>query len=305
MNAVIETQSKPAVPVPEPLPAGEPFTPRGVAAFSRATFGRLFLVHCIIAALAAVVIVWGLHHAWFPEIQAAIRKLPAKGEIARGKLEWSGAPVVMLNEGRLLSFAVNLDRSPSLRPSSSIQFEFGQTEARASSLFGVARWPYPKGYIVAFNREDLEPWWGAWRTPMLAIALGGTFVGLLLSWWSLALLYFLPIWLLAFLGNRELTLGGSFRLAGAALMPGAVLFASSLLLHASGGLDLFRLLLAAVLHIVMGWIVAGFAILSLPRCQDASRSTGSNPFSGQISDTAITDRKPARGQKNPWAKPDV
>lgn len=305
MNAVIQTQSKPPVPAPELLPAWEPFTPRGVAAFSRSTFRRLLIVQSMIAAVAALTVAWCLHHAWFPEVEAAIRKLPPNSEIRAGKLEWTGPRIAMINEGRLLSFAVDLEQKHSLHPASSIQWEFGTTRARAESLLGVAYLPYQKEYTLPFNRDDLEPWWGAWRMPILAMAAVGAFAGLLFSWWALALIYCLPLWLMAFLANRGLTFGGSLRLAGAALMPGAVLFASSLFIHASGGLDLLRLLLAAILHIVMGWIFAGFAIRSLPPCRDASLSPGGNPFSNPSAQTAVKTGKTGRRPKNPWAKPEA
>src|SRR5215831_1390432 len=58
-----------------------PLTPRGVAAFARASWWRLLLVQFIFATLVAAAVVWFLDTAWFPTIHNAIRKLPARGEI--------------------------------------------------------------------------------------------------------------------------------------------------------------------------------------------------------------------------------
>ena len=61
--------------------AWEPLTPRGVAAFARAKLGRLLFVQFIVALLAAVAVVWFLDDGCFPTIGAAIRSLPATGDI--------------------------------------------------------------------------------------------------------------------------------------------------------------------------------------------------------------------------------
>ncbi len=60
--------------------AWQPLTPRGVAAFARASGGRLLLVQLLLASLAAAVVVWFLQEAWFPVIHQAIGQLPGQGE---------------------------------------------------------------------------------------------------------------------------------------------------------------------------------------------------------------------------------
>ena len=63
----------------EPAFAWEPLTPRGVAAFARASFERLFVVQAVFALIAAAAVVWVLSDGIFPVIDAAIDQLPDAG----------------------------------------------------------------------------------------------------------------------------------------------------------------------------------------------------------------------------------
>jgi hypothetical protein len=153
--------------------------------------------------------------------------------------------------------------------------EFGQTDLRVFSLFGFLALPYPTEPLLAFNQPELEPWWGAWSPPLLAIVTGLTVAGLLLSWALLATLYFLPAWLLGFFANRELGLGSSWRLAGAALMPGALLMSGAIVLYGLGVIDLIGLLVATAAHLLIGWGALPAAVLAVPRLPLAAPA---NPF---------------------------
>src|SRR5579871_2922000 len=53
-----------------PPAAWEPLTPYGVAAFARASLGRLLLVQLLVAIAAGGLTVWFLHHAWLPVVRA-------------------------------------------------------------------------------------------------------------------------------------------------------------------------------------------------------------------------------------------
>ena len=88
---------------------------------------------------------------------------------------------------------------------------------------------------------------------------------LLLSWWLLATVYFLPAWLLGFFTNRDLNLRASWKLSGAALLPGALLMAAGVWLYGLGflGLVSFGFLFAA--HFVLGWTYLFLSQLFLPR----------------------------------------
>jgi hypothetical protein len=256
--------------------AWQPLTARGVAAFAHATLGRLLTVQFVVALLAAGTFVWFLHTAWFPQISEAIRQLPPQGELQSGRLEWQGASPSRLAEGRFLAVIVDLDHTGEARSPAHVQVEFGRTDCMIFSLFGYVQVAYPRGWAVAFNRTELGPWWGAWAPPILAISAGLVVVGLMVTWACLATVYSLPVWLIGFFANRDLSFRGSWRLAGAALMPGALFMCAVVFLYGCGGLDLVRLTVAGALHLVMGWV---YLIISPSRLlRHPAAAEKANPF---------------------------
>jgi hypothetical protein len=172
---------------------------------------------------------------------------------------------------------VDLDHSGEARSPAHVQVEFGRTDCLVFSLLGYVRAAYPRGWIVAFNRTELGPWWGAWAPDILALAAGLVVVGLMVAWACLATVYFLPVWLLGFFANQDLTLRGSWRLAGAALMPGALFMCAVILLYGCGALDLVRLAVAGALHLAIGWGYLIICPLCLPR-HPAAAAGKANPF---------------------------
>jgi len=259
----------------EPAFAWEPITPRGVAAFARASFERLIVAQAVVALLAAAGVVWVLSDGIYPTIATAISNLPDAGEIHAGKLDWRDDSPVLLAEGHILALSVDLDHGGALRSPADFQFEFGRESVRVFSLFGEAEANYPPGYLIAANQPDAAPAWGAWAPDILGLAAIGVFFGLLLVWAVLATLYFIPVWLVCLFSNRDLSLGASWRLAGAALMPGALLLLVSLVLYELGGLDLLQLLLAFGLHLIIGWIYLFLSPMFLNRAVPVKKK---NPF---------------------------
>jgi hypothetical protein len=259
----------------EPTFAWEPLTPRGVAAFARASFERLFVVQAIFALLTTAGVVWVMSDGIFPVIDAAIDQLPDSGSIHGGKLDWRDDSPVMLAEGKILAVSVDVEHGGTLRSPADFQLEFGRDDVRIYSLFGEAYLDYPAGYFIAANRGDARPAWGAWAPNLLGLVAIGTFFGLLLVWTALATIYSLPVWLLCFFANRDLNLFASWRLAAAALMPGALLLAFALVGYELGGFDLVQLCFAFGMHFVIGWIYLFVSPLFLNR---ASSAVPKNPF---------------------------
>ncbi len=262
--------------VEKPEFAWEPLTLRGVAAFAGASLGRLALVQFVFALLAAASVVWFLHSAWFPTISEAVRQMPPEGEIRAGRLDWQGEPAQSLAEGRFLGLAVDLQHEGSVRSPAQVQVEFGWDDVRVISLFGFVRWAYPKGWVAGFNRGELEPMWGAWAPAILAVAAVLVTSGLMMSWAILATVYCLPAWLVGFYADREVSVRGSWRLAGAALMPGALLLTAAIFFYGLGVLDPVHLVVAGAAHLLMGWIYVIVSPLYLPRHTAAGGQT--NPF---------------------------
>jgi len=258
--------------------AWEPLTPRGVAAFARARLSRLLLVQFIIALLTAISVDWLLHDGCFPTITAAIKQLPDRGEIRAAQLNWPGASPQLLAEGGFLAFDVDLEHTGELHSPAQVQIEFGRESVRVFSLLGYHEWRYPPGWIMPFNRTDLEPLWGAWKPDILAISTGAVVIGLLLSWAVLATVSFLPVWLICFFANRDLNFRQSWRLVGAALMPGALLLTAAIIFYAVGALDLIQMSFAFGAHLVLGWIYGFISPLFLRRALPAEQR---NPFAAK------------------------
>jgi len=258
--------------------AWEPVTPRGVAAFARASFERLFVVQAVVALLATASLVWVLSDGIFPVIDAAVRQLPEQAEIRGGRLEWGADSPQFLAEGNLIAVSVDLEHGGTLRSPADFQFEFGKTTVCVFSLFGEAEWDYPAGGRIFINQRDARPAWGAWSPDLLALAAIGTFLGLLLVWAALATVYCLPVWLICFFCNRDLNFRASWRLAGAALMPGALLVSAALVLYELGVFDLVRFCFVLAMHFVTGWIYLFISPMFLNRAQPAAKK---NPFQPQ------------------------
>ena len=257
--------------------AWQPLTPRGVSAFARAPLTRLLLVQGVFAALTGAVVVWFLHVAWFPTIREAIRQLAAHGDIRAGQLNWAGASPHRLAEGGFLALTVDLNHEGRARSPAHVQVEFGRDDVRFLSLFGYTACAYPKNWIVAFNRSELEPWWGAWEPPIGWITLGLVMAGLMVSWMLLATLYSPAAWLTGFFANRNLSFGASWRIAGAALMPGALLMLVAMVLYGWGMLDLVKFGVISATHVVVGWIYLVVSPLFTPILSPRSVAR-ENPF---------------------------
>jgi hypothetical protein len=260
--------------------AWEPLTPPGVAAFASASLRRLWLVQFLVAILAAVCVVWCLDADWFPVIRAAIRRLPTEGVIRSGRLTWSGESSARLAENQFLSLAVDLRHEGTMRSTAHVQVELGERDVLLISLLGKVPIKYPRAYVIACNRGELDPWWGAWAPFILAIAAGAVILGLMLIWAFLALVYAPVAWLVAFFANRELTFRGSYLLCGAALMPGALWMIASMALYGLGVMDLLKLLIATAAHFVIGWAYVVGTPFWRPRVLDPSTKPG-NPFKDQ------------------------
>ena len=269
---------------PPPPRAWEPLTPQGVAAFAKASLGRLLLVQVIVAGLAAGVVVWFLDTAWFPVIREAIRQMPAYGEIRSAQLDWPVNTPARLAGNRLLGLAVDLTHSGTVAREAQLQVEFGRKDVRVYLLLHYWVIDYPSGWRIAFNRTELEPWWGAWEPGLLAIAAAGVVVGLLAVWAVLATVYCVPAWLITFFQNRDLNLRQSWRLSAAALMPGALFWTFGILSYGLNVVDLLQLAVLCGLHLMIGWIYLVLSPLFLPR-NPAATKAGRNPFARAASPT--------------------
>ncbi|HVU27830.1 MAG TPA: hypothetical protein VHG71_08865 [Verrucomicrobiae bacterium] len=256
--------------------AWEPLTPRGVAAFAHAKFSRLLFVQLIFALLAAAVVVWFLYDGCFPIMQTAIHNLPDDGKISSGKLDWRGDSPQLLAEGRFLAFDVDLNHSAQIRSTvADFQIEFGKETIRVFSLLGYADFQYPENSL-SFNRPELEAFFGAWQAEILIAAATAVIIGLFFSWAALATIYFLPVWIWGFFINRNLNPIASWKLSGAALMPGALLLTTAIFAYTYGFIGLIPLAFVFGAHLILSWIYLPLSCAFAPQISELKQKR--NPF---------------------------
>ena len=66
----------------------QPFSFRGIARFAEASLWRLLGIQFLFSFIVAAVFVWFVNHAWIPVIDESIEKMPKKGDISLGSLNW-------------------------------------------------------------------------------------------------------------------------------------------------------------------------------------------------------------------------
>ncbi|MEW6156533.1 MAG: hypothetical protein AB1813_03835 [Verrucomicrobiota bacterium] len=265
----------------------QPLTFAGVAAFARAPLRRLLTVQLLTASFAAFVVATCFEMTWAPVIDSALQQLPATGKIQEQTLIWPEAKPRRLADGKFLAIEVDPTDRRDLGQSADFLVELGHREWRVHSVFGYVSISYPGGWVIALNRAEAEPWWGAWK-PGWMLGLGASVVvALMVSWSVLAALYMPVVRLLAFLTDRRCTRAGAWRLAGAAMIPGALFLAVALGLYALLWLNLIELMVAFLAHFAVGWVFVAIAPFRLPKILE-SKSAGSNPFAGE------STRKPVK-----------
>ena len=285
----------PEAPLEDSLPsAWQPLTRRGVASFSKAPIGRLILVQFIVALLVAAAVLWFLASVWFPIIRESIGKLPDAGSIQNQQLTSPHTSTAPLSENRFLTFLVDVNGVGTPSVATDFRVEFRQRHAALCSPYGCLIREYPPGWTIQFNRPELESWWGAWQLTLYTFTGVAVVVWLFASWLVLATLYGPIARIYSFFKDRRITLVGSWKLAAAALLPGALMIAGAIVLYGLGLLTLLQFLIVWVLHFVVGWAYLFASLLQLPRASDAA-NLPRNPFDSE------EESEKKRGSANPFA----
>lgn len=258
----------------------QPLTFAGIAKIAEKRSGVLFGYQIIVAIMAAAVVVTFFGLAWEPVFKRAIASLPDSGAIQNGELNWSGVVPVRTTGSSLLWLSINPADAAESGEGADLQVEAGRTELRLRSLFGYLAIPYQKGYRIAMNRTELEPWWGAWRPALIAGMGGAVVVGLFVTWGILGFAYAWPARFIAFYADRKLSCMGAWRLGAACLLPGALFFLAAIVAYTFHRINLVQLLGATVLHFMIGWVYLLFSPFSLPQepTAGAGKVRAVNPF---------------------------
>jgi hypothetical protein len=147
---------------------------------------------------------------------------------------------------------------------------------RICGVLGCYAMPYEPGYTFLLNQHALAAAWDAWRKPVASVFGIILFLALFASWWIVALLATPIIKLIVFFTDRQLTWGGSWRMANAALLLGALLVSVGVFLYGVEAIDVFRLALFYVLHLVCDVVMIVLSPFFLPKLTAAERAK--NPF---------------------------
>ena len=247
-----------------------------MAAFATATLTRVVLAQLAVALAVSAAVIWFLRIAWFPVVTEAIQELPVTGMIRGGQLELGGESQTVLAQNERLAIAVDVASNAASGHAADLQVTFEKSRAAFCGALGCWWQHYLPEYTIVFNRPDLEPRWGAWRGPILAVVAFATVASLYATWWSLALFYVPLIKFIAFFTDRIVTWRGAWRQSAASLLPGALIVAIAIVLYGFGAIDLFRLALLYGMHIVCGLVFVVTSPFFLPKLSSLSRQT--NPF---------------------------
>ncbi|MFM1768393.1 MAG: hypothetical protein RJA22_922 [Verrucomicrobiota bacterium] len=298
----------PTPPPTEPPPpanpprAWQPLTFHGVAAFSRAPLGRLFLAQAFTALLVSATVCAFLATAWFPGLRTAIQQLPTTGAIQAGQLNLPPPPQPALFENRFLSLFLNPSGEPLPPSTADLQIEFGPQRLTLTAGRGQFHQPYPHDRSLPFNQPDLQAAWDAWQPMLFGLACLGTLAFLAANWATLATLYSPLPWLFAYFTDRQLSPAGAWKLAAAALLPGALLATLGLALYNLGWINLTQFTLLWIFHLPAGWLYLAAAPRCLPRVQTPPPTRG-NPFQPASPADSSAGDDPAAEPRSPFANP--
>lgn len=269
------------------LRLGLPFTPRGLAALAQARPGRLLVVQCLMALALALVVLWFLASVYFPVVQQAINALPEVGFIRAQQLQLPAPFHEPLAMNHHLGIVVDPTQAAVATVASDLVLEFHRHDFVVCSLAGCAAWYYPAGSYIEFNKPALVPRWEAWKPHLLWMSAAAVFAAALTVWTLLAVLYMPGVKLLVFFRDRRADWSTCGRLAGAALMPGALVLMMALVFYGLEWIDLLKLGVFFALHFLVGWVYCVIAVGRLPGASSAG--AGANPFTSQTSTPAVVE----------------
>ena len=260
----------------------------GVARFAVASRWRLLGVELFFALLVAAVSVWFVQQAWVPVVDGVIGRMPTTGEIRGGQLVWPSG-VLLQEEGPFMRIDVRPGGFTEMGvvESADLVLAFGSSDLQlGSSLgFGLLTLPYPTGWIVSFNKSELEPWWGA-RSHMVLVGFGlGIILMLLCAWSALGWLYTFPVKVFSV---NQVSWAGAKKIAIASQMPGALVMSAGIVIYGLKQIDLVALLVVWCGHLVLPWVYMMFSPIlapkplkpkkAKPKKNKAKREAEDNPF---------------------------
>jgi hypothetical protein len=252
--------------------------------------------------LVATVMGWFVWTCCLPVCEEAIVSFPPGSRIEKKRLMLPSRTGQALTDNLFLSFEWIADPDEESASTSDFRVVLRSDELRLGSLLGYVSIPYPFGYIIDLDPDKLQPWWltrsyffylGAW------VLLWG---GMLGCWWTLAIAYTIPAFLLSYLMGKQSGVRVCFRMNLLSLMPPAVFMTVAVTLYAFRQLSLLELLVACAVHIPMAWILIFISTRRLgQKTLPADHSTpagtlSSNPFGHSEADGKSSSYNPFGGK---------
>lgn len=300
-----------SAPPPSSLSAAEgwqPLTPSGVAAYAKSPLRRVVILQFISAAAIALVAGWFCSSSILPTIRQALDNLSEEGRIRLGELKLIQPPASRthpLAANHWLALDVEATSNPSRNPARALEILAAGNGIYLLSSLGSTRIPYPVHWDIPLNRIELLATWQAWEPLLYASLLLAVFSGMLASWWILATFLCLLPRILAYFSDRDLTLAGAWKLSAAALIPGALLMTVGWIALEVDSIDLVKLALLFVVHLLVSPVYALLATCHLTAAS-ALRSPSPNPFDPKPAVEPPTESSqpvPTRKPANPFAAP--
>ncbi|MBL9134446.1 MAG: hypothetical protein JNK85_01195 [Verrucomicrobiales bacterium] len=229
---------------------------------------QAFTATAIGAALTLVLLL-----TWARDIEQAIADVGTAGEIRDGRFYPSTPKSWLVRNSSFLGIAVVGDPADEPISAADVNLWIEPEGWSMHSLFGRLDGRYPATLRASVDRVEMSGLWSAWKAPILLTFGLATTIGVLMTWVLLATVYSPVLRLVSGFLNRDVGLGDCWKLAAAALLPGALLMTGAFGLYATHQLALVGLLLASPLHILVGWIYCLGGVWRLPKIV-----SGPNPF---------------------------
>jgi hypothetical protein len=255
-----------------------PFLPKGVAAFAPAPAVHLWTAQLLMAAFVAAVSLWLLGRHLLPAVRSAIDRLPDQVVMTNQTLHVAGPVPRVLVRTRILALALNPQRQPLPQSefNADFQVEWRDSDTRVCSILGCWNAPYPAGRVVHARRLEWRSAVEAWKWLGALAWVLVVVIWLMVAWTCMACVLGPCAWLLALYTDRQLSFAGAWRLAGASLMPGAMLLTTALGMYGMGMMPLRQLAVAFPIHLLADVAMPILAVRRLRRASDAPNVP--NPF---------------------------
>lgn len=274
--------------------AWQPFTGNGVSRFADASVSRALGFLGGFALTTALVLGWALHTTWWPVMDQAVREFPEDGPaLVRGRFQWPETTPRLLADSPHLGVAVRPDDSEPLGRTADLQLELLPGTLRLAGIAGFVDLPWPATATLPLGRLQAQAAWEAWRRPVFTALILTAAAAMTVVWSLLALVLTLPLRLVAFVLQKQITLGGCWRLSAAASMSGSLVLNLGIGSYVMRWLPWPALAAVVVIHLLVSALLLSWGLGSRPKKNRAasspnpfhvgapkssSRKSGSNPF---------------------------